>query len=163
MEGYFELVVETLVGAGYRWYETANFCRDGRRARHNLGYWWGRDYLGLGIGAVSTVGAVRWRNAPKLSAYLSALEEGRCPPREVEALDEATRLRERLLLGLRLDEPLRLVDVAGAFDADAVARLERLQLVSLSNGALALTRSGRFLGGGVTAELMTEIPANQYN
>ena len=65
MEGYFELVVETLVGAGYRWYETANFCRPGRQARHNLGYWLGRDYLGLGIGAVSTVGGLRWRNRPE--------------------------------------------------------------------------------------------------
>ena len=41
MEGYFELVVATLRGAGYRWYETANFCRDGKQARHNLGYWLG--------------------------------------------------------------------------------------------------------------------------
>ena len=63
MEGYFERVVEALTGAGYRWYETANFCRatedaGGRdlRARHNLAYWLGRDYVGIGIGAVSTVG-----------------------------------------------------------------------------------------------------------
>ena len=62
LEGYFEDVVETLTGAGYRWYETANFCRrpersGGRdlRSRHNLAYWLGRDYVGLGIGAVSTV------------------------------------------------------------------------------------------------------------
>jgi putative oxygen-independent coproporphyrinogen III oxidase len=66
MEEYFERVVDAMTGAGYRWYETANFClapeRDsGRdlRSRHNLGYWLGRDYLGLGIGAVSTVGAQR--------------------------------------------------------------------------------------------------------
>ena len=61
MESYFELVVETLTAAGYRWYETANFCRgepaDGRdlRSHHNLGYWLGHDYLGLGVGAVSTI------------------------------------------------------------------------------------------------------------
>src|SRR5207247_140038 len=51
MESYFEQVVETLTAAGYRWYETANFCRfDARdlRSRHNLGYWLGRDYLRLG-------------------------------------------------------------------------------------------------------------------
>ena len=76
MEGYFERVVETLVGAGFRWYETANFCRAGREARHNLGYWLGRDYLGVGIGAVSTVGGRRWRNAPKLAAYVAALRAG---------------------------------------------------------------------------------------
>src|SRR2546428_12375201 len=93
MEGYFELVVEQLTAAGYRWYETANFCRPleragGRdlRARHNLAYWRGRDYLGLGIGAVSTLGGTRWRNAPRLQAYLTALRRGERPEREVEAL-----------------------------------------------------------------------------
>src|SRR5437764_6545664 len=64
MESYFELVVAALTSAGYRWYETANFCRreEARdlRARHNLGYWLGHDYLGLGVGAVSTVVDTRW-------------------------------------------------------------------------------------------------------
>src|SRR5262249_2298406 len=67
MESYFERVVSALTGASYRWYETANFCRaEGgrdRRARHNLAYWLGQDYLGLGIGAVSTIDGVRRRNA----------------------------------------------------------------------------------------------------
>ena len=70
MESYFELVVATLTHAGYRWYETANFCRkDVRdlRSGHNLGYWLAHDYLGIGIGAVSTIGndagATRLRSA----------------------------------------------------------------------------------------------------
>src|SRR5215211_3692123 len=58
-----------------------------RRARHNMAYWLGRDYLGLGIGAVSTVGDLRWRNAPKLAPYLAALASGLRPPRELEQLD----------------------------------------------------------------------------
>jgi oxygen-independent coproporphyrinogen III oxidase len=154
MEGYFELVVETLTAAGYRWYETANFCREGRPARHNLAYWLGRDYLGLGIGAVSTVGGLRRRNTPKLAAYVAALAEGRQPPREEEPLDDDVRRRERLMLGLRLDEPLPLAEVAGAFDSDALRRLEQLGLAVRRDGGLALTSRGRFLGGGVTAELL---------
>src|SRR4029077_20318898 len=86
METYFEQVVATLQGAGYRWYETANFCREDRgrdvRAHHNLGYWLGRDYLGLGIGAVSTIEGLRRRNVPRLAAYLAALAAGEAPPRE---------------------------------------------------------------------------------
>jgi oxygen-independent coproporphyrinogen-3 oxidase len=161
MEGYFEQVVATLTDAGYRWYETANFCRPpaaaaGRdlRARHNLACWLGRDYLGIGIGAVSTVSGMRWRNRPKLSAYLAALEAGTRPPRELEPLDEGVRTRERLLLGLRLDEPLPLAGVASAVDAEALKRLESLGLAERRDDALTLTPRGRFLGGAVTAELL---------
>lgn len=165
MEGYFERVVETLTGAGYRWYETANFCLEperagGRdvRARHNLGYWRARDYLGLGIGAVSTVAGERRRNLPSLARYVSALATGAPPPRELEGLDEATRARERLLLGLRLDEPLPAADVEGALDADALERLSAGGLVrraaSGPSEEIALTERGRFLGGAVTAELL---------
>ena len=161
MESYFELVVATLTGAGYRWYETANFCREGTRdlrARHNLAYWLGHDYVGLGIGAVSTVDGVRRRNAPRLQPYLEALAHGRRPPREIEQLDREAVGRERVMLGLRLDEPLLLDGLEGALDGDAVARLERLGLVAraAANGhqTLALTDRGRFLGGGVTADLL---------
>jgi putative oxygen-independent coproporphyrinogen III oxidase len=162
MESYFERVVATLTGAGYRWYETANFCRgeEGRdlRARHNLGYWLGQDYLGLGIGAVSTIQTVRRRNGPRLGSYLAALARGEEPPREFEPLDADTRRRERIMLGLRLDEPLPFGGLEHAVDREALARLERLGLVARNgvNGheTLALTERGRFLGGGVTAELL---------
>jgi putative oxygen-independent coproporphyrinogen III oxidase len=165
MEGYFEQVVDTLTAAGYRWYETANFCLGearavGRdlRAHHNLGYWRGRDYLGLGIGAVSTVAGERWRNLPSLQRYLAALAAGEPPPRDVEAIDEETTAQERLLLGLRLDEPVALADVASALDREALERLTDLGLVErVVNGrgeGLRLARLGRFLGGGVTAELV---------
>jgi len=165
MEGYFERVVETLTGAGYRWYETANFCLEperagGRdlRARHNLGYWRGRDYLGLGIGAVSTVAGMRWRNAPGLAAYVDALERGERPRREVEVLDADTRARERLMLGLRLDEPLVLDSaVDTALDREARERLVQRGLVEAGksqSSLLSLTKRGRFLGDAVTAELV---------
>lgn len=154
MEGYFERVVEMLVGAGYRWYETSNFCREGRESRHNLACWRGSDYLGLGIGAVSTVAGLRRRNTPKLGAYRRALAAGVALPREIEVIEPAVRNRERLMLGLRLDEPIILAEVAGALDMGALARLERLGLAERENGSLRLTRRGRFLGGGVTAELM---------
>ena len=165
MESYFERVVARVTAAGYRWYETANFCRqpqlaDGRdlRSRHNLAYWRSRDYLGLGIGAVSTIHGRRWRTTPRLGAYLAALAAGERPPREVEELTAPVRRSERVLLGLRLDEPLALAaGLGGAVDWSAVERLEELGLVERggsADGTLALTTRGRFLGGGVTAELL---------
>jgi oxygen-independent coproporphyrinogen-3 oxidase len=159
MEGYFELVVEMLVGAGYRWYETANFCLPGREARHNLAYWLGRDYLGVGVGAVSTVGYRRWRNAPSIGRYVDALAAGRRPAREVEQLDEDVRRRERLMLGLRLDRPMALAEVEGVVDLEAAVRLERLGLLERCGADIALTRRGRLVGGGVTVALMREMPA----
>jgi oxygen-independent coproporphyrinogen-3 oxidase len=161
METYFERVVETLTAAGYRWYETANFCRTsapagGRdlRARHNLGYWLGHDYLGLGVGAVSTIENRRWRNTPRLGRYLEALSVGRVPERDVEPLDADVQARERVMLGLRLDEPLPLGGLRSALDAEGLARAERLGLAVDGGQTLALTRRGRFLGGGVTAEIL---------
>jgi oxygen-independent coproporphyrinogen-3 oxidase len=165
MEGYFEQVVESLTVGGYRWYETANFCLepmgvDGRdlRARHNLAYWRGRDYLGIGIGAVSTVAGGRRRNLPGLAAVVRALGAGERPPSEIELIDDETRTRERLLLGLRLDEPLALADIERALDRGAAERLVAGGLVEVRAGergeSMSLTRRGRFLGGGVAAELM---------
>jgi oxygen-independent coproporphyrinogen III oxidase len=149
MEDYFERVVATLTEAGYRWYETANFCRDGKRAEHNLGYWLGRDYLGLGVGAVSTLGSERRRNTPKLARYLRGHYD-----RERELLDDETRARERVMLGLRLDEPLRVGGLRSALDADGLARAEQLGLAVDEDDTLTLTQRGRFLGGGVTAEIV---------
>jgi oxygen-independent coproporphyrinogen-3 oxidase len=161
METYFERVVETLTAAGYRWYETANFCRleeRDLRARHNLGYWLGRNYLGIGVGAVSTIDGLRRRNTPRLAGYNAALAEGRRPDRDLEPLDEGVRRAERLLLGLRLDEPLPTAGLDAALDREALERLERLGLAQRAgvNGqeTLVLTERGRFLGGGVTADLL---------
>jgi oxygen-independent coproporphyrinogen-3 oxidase len=157
MESYFERVVARLTGAGFRWYETANFCRAGERdlrSLHNLAYWRGRDYLGLGVGAVSTIDGRRWRTTPRLGRYLAALQAGDRPERELEELPATVRRSERVLLGLRLDEPLALEGLEAAVDAAALERLERLGLVDRAGGGLALTERGRFLGGGVTAELL---------
>src|SRR5438552_2819867 len=102
MEAYFEHVVSHVTAAGYRWYETANFCREshlanGRdlRSRHNLAYWRGRDYLGLGIGAVSTIDGRRWRTTPRLGVYLAALAAHEQPPRELEELSRDVLRSER--------------------------------------------------------------------
>ena len=150
MEDYFERVVAVLTGSGYRWYETANFCRDGKRSLHNLGYWLGRDYLGIGVGAVSTVDGERRRNTPKLAHYLAARYD-----REVEQLDEDTRARERLMLGLRLDDPLPIAGLEHALDPAGLARVEELGLATRGEDTLTLTERGRYLGGAVTATLLS--------
>jgi coproporphyrinogen III oxidase-like Fe-S oxidoreductase len=114
---------------------------------------------------VSTVSGSRRRNKPGLRAYVEALCAGETPPADVELLDAATRARERLMLGLRLDDPLALADVADALDTEALGRLVAGGLVEVAAGGgahtLALTRRGRFLGGGVTAELMRDVEPDE--
>jgi oxygen-independent coproporphyrinogen-3 oxidase len=161
LESYIEHVVERLTTGGYRWYETANFCRlpdraGGRdlRARHNLGYWLGHDYLGLGVGAVSTIENRRWRNAPSLHRYLAALGRGKAPERELEALSAGVRATERVMLGLRLDEPRPLAGLGDVIDAAALDRLAAGGLAVQREGSVTLTPRGRLLGGGVTARLL---------
>jgi oxygen-independent coproporphyrinogen-3 oxidase len=158
MEDYVERVVGVLVADGFRWYETANFCRPGERdlrAHHNLGYWLGHDYLGIGVGAVSTVRGQRRRNAPSVGRYLSALVAGKPAPHELEELDEETQLVERLMLGLRLDVPLALEEVGELIDSVELARLTERGLVEPSDDGIRLTDRGRLLGDAVTAALMT--------
>ncbi len=106
---------ESLEGAlgalGLAHYEVSNYARPGCGSEHNLAYWRGEAYLGLGAGAVGCVprddgsyAAERWRNAHDVPGYLAALERGELPPGETEALDAATRVREALLLGMRTAE-----------------------------------------------------------
>jgi len=154
MEAYYEEVVATLRGAGYRWYETANFCRPGHECRHNLGYWLGHDYLGIGVGAVSTVGLERRRNRPGLRGYLEAVEAGMRPPADVELLTPDERGTERLMLGLRLDVPLELNGLATLVDDEACERMAAAGMLVHEDGLLALTERGRFLANDVVASVL---------
>ena len=102
---------------------------------------------------MTTIGSRRRRNTPRLGATWRRSRPAGAE-RELEPLDEAVRARERVMLGLRLDEPLPLAGVRHALDAAGLARVESLGLAERSADALTLTERGRFLGGAVTAELL---------
>ncbi len=153
LETHYEQVVERLEAGGYAWYETANFASTGRRSRHNLAYWRGRDYVGLGIGAVSTLGLERWTNAPRLADYRRAIADGGPAPRRVEALTPAIRAVERLMLGLRLDGGVPREEVAEALDGRQERRLRELGILRPDTDTLVLTRRGRFVADDAAALL----------
>jgi coproporphyrinogen III oxidase-like Fe-S oxidoreductase len=90
---------------------------------------------------------------------MQSLDQGERPAREVEPLSDDVVRRERVMLGLRLDEPLPLAGLGDVIDGAALSRLRRLGLVSDEQekpaaDALSLTQRGRLLGGGVTADLL---------
>ena len=149
----YRRIVRELSRAGYDWYEVSNFALPGRRARHNVAYWRARPYLGLGPGAVSTVGARRWTNAADPDAWAAALAAGGTPPRAFEALDAGTRARERFLLASRCGERVPLAEVAAVIDPGVAAALAAAGLVSLHSGTIRVTRKGRHVADEVCVRL----------
>ncbi len=112
--------VERLKQAGYTNYETSNFARPGYECRHNLGYWRGADYLGLGPGGVSCLNRVRWKNIEEIRTYQSRLQNGQDPVEELgqEALSLHECMAERMILGLRLEEGVNLPLFKNDFGVD---------------------------------------------
>ena len=101
------LADERLAAAGLGWYEVSNWARDeASRCRHNLLYWTGGDWWGVGPGAHSHVGGVRWWNVKHPAAYADRLAAGRSPAHAREVLDAESRRVERVLLELRLRDGL---------------------------------------------------------
>jgi oxygen-independent coproporphyrinogen-3 oxidase len=118
-----------------------------------VAYWRARPYLGLGPGAVSTVGARRWTDAADPDAWAAALAAGSRPPRAFETLDPQTRARERFLLAARCGERVPVAEVAAVIDPDVARSLARAGLVSLHSGTIRVTRKGRHVADEVCVRL----------
>lgn len=106
----YMMVVGALEHAGYRQYEISNFARPGKESRHNLNYWQGGDYLGLGVGAHSyRDGKLSW-NVARLNNYLERMREERSVVEGTQQLDSHGRFKQAVLIGLRMN---RGVDLEG--------------------------------------------------
>ncbi|EYF02765.1 radical SAM family heme chaperone HemW [Chondromyces apiculatus] len=151
---------------GFTHYEVSNYARKGEEARHNLGYWTGVDYVGLGCAAVGTVSdaegsALRYRNLPNPDRYMAAARAGTPTADSEEPLDAETRLRERIMLGLRLRAGLDLEAAAAELGipawseprrraADRLARDGRLEI---HGGRLTIPARSWLLADGIAASL----------
>jgi putative oxygen-independent coproporphyrinogen III oxidase len=145
---------ERLSAAGYTAYEVSNWSTSAAtRCRHNLGYWRSDHWWGIGPGAHSHVGGVRWWNVKHPRAYASRLADGLSPAYAREVLTLSDRRLERILLELRLADGLTtslLTDTEQGRIADLRAR----GLAAVEDGTLILTGSGRLLADGVIRELL---------
>jgi oxygen-independent coproporphyrinogen-3 oxidase len=151
------LADETLERAGLGWYEVSNWARDAAsRCRHNLVYWTGGDWWGVGPGAHSHVGGVRWWNVKHPTAYAGRIAAGDSPAQARELLDAETRRVERVLLEVRLRDGLA-VDVLDEPGRKALPEQLELGLVeeaALADGRVVLTRRGRLLADAVVRALL---------
>ena len=144
---------ERLGAAGLHWYEVSNWARDdAARCRHNLGYWAGADWWGIGPGAHSHVGGVRWWNVKHPAAYAGRLAEGVTPAQAREILDDETRRVERVLLEVRLRSGLPAAVLGEG--AEALPGLIADGLIVDREDRIVLTSRGRLLADGVVHRLL---------
>jgi putative oxygen-independent coproporphyrinogen III oxidase len=148
---------ETLGRAGLGWYEVSNWSRSERtRCRHNELYWTGGDWWGVGPGAHSHVGGVRWWNVKHPTAYVERMSAGVSPAHGREILDAGTRRVERVLLEIRLRDglPVDVLDDAGRAALPAQAGDGLVEAGALQEGRVVLTLRGRLLADAVVRALL---------
>lgn len=159
--------VNRLKHAGYQHYEISNFCRPGAACRHNLNYWEAGDYLGIGAGAVSFKGGVRYWNLPQIRQYTrNLLSKGSEPPREVlESLISREQLGcDAMIMGLRMIRGINVDEFEKRFGlqpqtafADALQKSREERLLEYHHPWLRLTPQGYFLSNRVFVRILEAI------
>ena len=153
----YELAEQKLREAGFEWYEVSNWARSPEfRSDHNLGYWVGHDWWGVGPGAHSHLGGVRWWNVKHPAAYADRMAAGHSPAAGRETLDAETRRVESVLLRTRVREGFPIGELA-ASGRTAVAGLIADELVDARAalaGRIELTLRGRLLADAVVRRLL---------
>jgi len=155
----YERAEQKLRDAGFEWYEVSNWARAPEfRSDHNLGYWVGHDWWGVGPGAHSHVGGVRWWNVKHPAAYADRIAAGHSPAAGRETLDAETRRVESVLLRTRVREGFPIGELA-ASGRTAVAGLIADELVDARAaiaGRIELTLRGRLLADAVVRRLLND-------
>jgi len=145
---FFEMKIGILEDAGYRHYEISNYARPGFESVHNRAYWLGKDYLGIGPSAVSTIGMQRWQNVCDYRAYIDRAFSGESTHTTTENLTREMKRTERIALGLRTHDGISASELKNF--AQETDELIGLQLLRKSNGNFVLTRRGKSLADSVT-------------
>lgn len=149
---FFEMTMAILEDAGYEHYEISNYARPGFESVHNRAYWLGKDYLGIGPSAVSTIGMERWQNVCDYRAYIDRDFAGKSPRESSENLTDQMKRTERIALSLRTRDGIsagELKDFGTETD-----ELVALGLLRQSNGNFILTPKGKALTDSITEALL---------
>ncbi|MFM9272998.1 radical SAM family heme chaperone HemW [Pseudarthrobacter sp. NKDBFgelt] len=155
----YELADELISKAGLGWYEVSNWARTpGQACRHNLAYWRGDDWWGIGPGAHSHVGGVRWWNVKHPTAYAGRLAQGVSPAAGRETLDVETRNMERVMLEVRLHSGLEIASLgaAGRHEVAGLIAEELVDPAAAFAGRLVLTLKGRLLADAVVRRVLPD-------
>ena len=154
----YRLADETLSGADLPWYEISNWAQPAGECQHNLGYWRGHDWWGIGPGAHGTIAGRRYWNEKLPAKWSSKITQGHAPTAGTEHLSRSDLLTETVMLSVRMSAGLQLAAVGLASDDEAVRGLVAEGLAeTVAPGRLRLTLAGRLLADLVTLRLLARI------
>ena len=152
---------KALAGAGMPAYEISNYARPGEECRHNLVYWTGGNYIGLGPSAASHVEGHRWKNRPHLSQWEDAISAGVVPAQDVEQLSPMRRAGELAMLMLRLSRGIRIDDFCAKTGrdprelySDQIARFAPAGLIDVTSDGIVLTERGVNVADALAGEFL---------
>ena len=154
---------EYLEEQGYHCYEISNYSRRGRECRHNIGYWTGKEYLGMGLGAASLLFGKRFRNTDSMERYLSLAKTPKQIRVEEETVTKRRAMEEFVFLGLRMSEGIRMDEFERRFGCPfaqvyqtVYERLLAMGLLEESAGRVCLTKKGIDVSNAVMAEFLLD-------
>lgn len=159
----YDLTKEILGRHGYHRYEISNYAKEGQECIHNLKYWQGGDYLGLGLGAASCMEHERWSNVRGLTDYEDRICRGQKPVEQTEELGEEEQKAEFMFLGLRCMEGVSAERFEKKFHQSVEERYgkvlhkyENMGLMRLANGNWQLTEQGIDVSNHIFADFLPE-------
>ncbi len=150
----YEIIDDALAGAGLEWYEVSNWSRPGGECRHNIAYWRSDDWWGIGPGAHSHIGGVRWWNTKHPRTYADALASGVAPEGGREVLTAEEKRVEHLMLALRMRDGLSTLEVSDEGWCERSREAGLIDPAALDAGRVVLTRRGRLLADRLVRELI---------
>ncbi len=139
--------------AGYERYEISNYAKKGYACRHNLGYWERKEYLGLGLGASSLIGNVRFQNTEEMKTYLKYSDDVRKRKQNEEVLTKEEELEERIFLGLRKKDGISKKEV-DFFCGEQIEKMICQGFLEEKDGNIRLTERGIDISNYVFAEIL---------
>jgi oxygen-independent coproporphyrinogen-3 oxidase len=150
-----------LAAAGLEAYEISNYAVPGEACRHNLLYWTGGNYIGLGPSAASHVEGWRWKNRPHLGEWERAVGAGELPAAELEQLSDEQRRGEWVMLRLRLAQGVSFAEYAERWGrnaradyAEEIARMARVGLIEVREARFVLSEAGLGVADGIAGEFL---------
>jgi len=159
----FEMVMDTLISAGYQHYEISNYCLPGYASQHNSSYWQQKRYLGIGPSAHSYDGTSRQFNVNNNHLYMRAIHDGKIPS-EIEVLTRENMINEYIFTSLRTSHGCHLPYLIqhhdydlGAVNESYINSLLDHKLAIIDQSSLILTRSGKLLADKIASDLFATL------